>query len=156
MNYKKVYIHYGSTSFEKSLFNKIENKPWVKPRGGLWGSPIDSPRSWKRFVESNEDMDFKDIRKGFKFILDDNANILHIYSVNDLLDLPKIDNRELLMIWLDFEKLVEDGYDAIELHLSEEKIDYNNHIIGESLSCKLYCWDCDSILIMNPDIIIQI
>ena len=40
-------------------------------------------------------------------------------------------------------------YDAIELHLSDEVTD--DYL--ESLYFKLYGWDCDSILIMNPDII---
>ena len=40
-------------------------------------------------------------------------------------------------------------YDAIELHLSEEVVD--DYL--ESLYFKLYGWDCDSILIMNKDII---
>ena len=44
----------------------------------------------------------------------------------------------------DFEKMVEDGVDAIKLNLS--KGDYE-------LYYEFYGWDCDSILIMNPDII---
>ena len=43
----------------------------------------------------------------------------------------------------DFEKLVSDGVDAIEFFISDDN----------KLYWDLYGWDCDSILIMNPNII---
>lgn len=46
-------------------------------------------------------------------------------------------------IYLDFEKLRELGIDAIELHLIE----------NPELYWTLYTWDCDSVLVMNPDVI---
>ena len=49
----------------------------------------------------------------------------------------------------DFEQMVTDGWDAIELHLSDTDISWGN----DSLHFRLYGWDCDSILIMNPKII---
>lgn len=43
-----------------------------------------------------------------------------------------------------FEKLLDDGWDAVELHLSEDR-SYGGFMEG------LYC---DSILVMNPDVIV--
>ena len=45
---------------------------------------------------------------------------------------------------IDFESLSK-SYDAIELHLSDSE---------DNLYMMLYGWDCDSILIMNPDVIV--
>ena len=50
---------------------------------------------------------------------------------------------------LDFELLTYE-YDAIELHLSE---DNSRGDFMECLYWVLYGWDCDSILIMNPDVV---
>ena len=46
----------------------------------------------------------------------------------------------------DFEKLLSDGVDAIELFISDDR----------ELYWSLYGWDCDSILIMNPDVVREI
>ena len=90
--------------------------------------------------------------KNFKFTLDDSANIVEWTAKADLKQVPTQDLSGYLPEYLfdtmgvvpDFEKMVEDGVDAIKLNLS--KGDYE-------LYYELYGWDCDSILIMNPDII---
>ena len=46
----------------------------------------------------------------------------------------------------DFEKMLADGWDAIEFRLSEDS----------ELYWALYGWDCDSILVMNPDVVEEI
>ena len=141
----KTYIHYGHTSFDKNLFIKITNeKPMSKPRGGLWASDINAKYGWKDW---NESAKFAECNKenSFTFTLYDNANILYINSVKDLESLSKAQDKFSFTSWvsLDFEKLAE-IYDAIEVNISS---DYD-------LYYKLYGWDCDSILIMNPDVVI--
>ena len=146
---KIEYIHYGSSAFELERFSRISNTQYfTKPHGGLWASRADALYGWKNFSYENH-IDC-DLYKNFKFTLLDNANVVHIYSVKDLESLPQSKN-EMGWVSLDFEKMLEDGIDAIELHLSEEH--WNGFL--NSLYYKLYGWDCDSILIMNPDIIIQ-
>lgn len=44
-------------------------------------------------------------------------------------------------------------YDGIELHISEETTDLDKY---DELYFALYGWDCDSILIMNPDVVITV
>jgi hypothetical protein len=66
-------------------------------------------------------------------------NVLHIYSIKDLDSLPQIKN-EFCSSWvcLDFEKIMENGIDAIELHLSEEVPCEES--FSEGLYFKLYGW----------------
>jgi len=78
--------------------------------------------------------------------LSNNARVLYINSVNDLKDLSELHNEFGICSWklLDFESIAK-TYDAIEVNISGDP----------ELHFTLYGWDCDSILIMNPDIIIK-
>lgn len=140
---KNKYIHYGHKSFEESLFVEIKNKPFVKPKGGLWASRIDSEYGWKSW---NEDSYFRECsdENSFVFALKENARILIIDSQEKLETLPK--NETIIYDMgnynLDFEKLKED-YDAIEVLISKDS----------RLYWSLYGWDCDSLLVLNKEII---
>ena len=145
----KNYIHYGHTKFDKSVFNKIKNVDCsTKPKGGLWASDVESEHGWKEWCNENK---FRDCDKenSFTFTLSDDAKILYIESVNDLESLPKGKDKFGLNFssWylLDFEKLAE-TYDAVEVSISSDF----------DLYYKLYGWDCDSIVIMNPDIVVEL
>ncbi len=143
----KKYIHYGHKKFDRSKFIPVQNfRAFTKPHGGLWASPVDAEFGWKDWCKENE---FNMCRMGcsFTFELSPEANVLHICSADSLDGLPRVENEWSLPEWcmLDFEKLIEQGYDAIELILSA---DY-------SLYWNLYGWDCDSILIMNPEVIVE-
>lgn len=59
-----------------------------------------------------------------------------------LLELPKLSKKDFISPY-DFEKLSEE-YDVIEVLISEDHRLYH----------MFYGWDCDSIVIMNPNIII--
>lgn len=156
MSSSKKYIHYGHDRFDRNLFVPILNRAlFVKPFGGLWASPVDAAWGWKQWCES-ENFHKGDMRKSFTFTLTDDANVIHIRSVDGLNCLPKQGPYKRLKLdpsWycIDFERLLSEGVDAIELHLSEE-----DHI-GVDFLCglywQLYGWDCDSILIMNPEVV---
>jgi hypothetical protein len=47
-------IHYGSTNYNHEKVGAIVNENWVKPKGGLWASPIDSKWGWKDWCESEK------------------------------------------------------------------------------------------------------
>lgn len=146
------YIHYGADKYEPGKFKPIVNcnYDWTKPRsGGLWASPVDAEWGWKQWC-SSEDFETERLVSSFTFTLSPEARVCHVRTINDLRKLPKRQHMINSMYYLiDFEKAMQE-YDAIELHLSED--------IGDSwegsLYFKLYGWDCDSILIMNPEVIV--
>ena len=143
------YIHYGHTKFDKSMFNKIKNVDCsTKPKGGLWASDVEAEHGWKDWCEAEEFRDCKE-ENSFSFVLSDNAKVLYIDSIDDLKVLPKIDEKFGMnfssWILLDFEKLAE-TYDAVEVSISSDF----------DLYYQLYGWDCDSIVIMNPNVVVEL
>ena len=144
-NEKKIYIHYGSKHFDKNLFQEIKNVAFVKPEGGLWASDVKAKYGWKEWTEDNNFMTEKYNKDNyFKFRLKDTAKVLKLEKPSDLINLPK--DKELLKLrfynCLDFEELKKQ-YDAIE-------------IIIDKLYWDLYGWDCDSILILNKEVIEEV
>lgn len=148
---RKKYIHYGALSFQPDKFQPIKNKTYgaVKPIGGIWASPINAKLGWKQWCVS-EEFRINKLSTSFEFYLDDNARVCHIKSVDDLRKLPRLQGLDSTLYCIDFEKAMV-KYDAIELHLSDEIND--DYLDG--LYFRLYGWDCDSILIMNPNIIMN-
>lgn len=138
------YIHYGHKEFDINKFNPIKNRMgFPKPFGGLWASDINTSYGWKDWNKDNDFVDC-DIDNSFTFELRDDANVFHIHHVTDLKKTPHKKPYQYSSFLIDFEKMKQNGFDAIELHLSEDW----------DLYYELYGWDCDSILIMNPDIVI--
>lgn len=134
----KKYIHYGHKKFDSSIFATIKNRPhFYKPAGGMWASPIDAEYGWKDWCKDSEFVECEN-DNSFSFTLQENARIYHIYSISDVKAMPHIDENSP-----DFEKMLNDGWDAIELHLSK----------CAELYFEPYGWDCDCILIMNKDIV---
>ena len=145
-NKGRKYIHYGHKHFQPELFCPITNLGrWVKPNGGLWGSPVDASFGWK---DRSRGISFVtcDDENSFTFTLAEGARILVIADNDFLKELPQVEDEHAMSTWcvLDFEKLAED-YDAIELVLSADGRLYRS----------LYGWDCDCILVMNPDVVVE-
>lgn len=142
------YIHYGSKKFEKDHFTDISNHPYMtKPFGGLWASRVNAIYGWKDWCDSSEFRKCKE-ENSFSFVLSENARVLYINSVEDLEGLPEVRSNSGFpssFKTLNFEELKK-NYDAIEVNISWDR----------ELYFLLYGWDCDSILIMNPDIIEEI
>lgn len=147
----KLYVHIGSDTFDKKLFKPIKNiEHFVKPSGGLWGSPIDSAYGWEDWVKSNnfnQTLGFEKYGKArFCFKLKDTAKLLYIDKVDILKDLPQVNDDVFQIakpfVALDFESLKQ-NYDAIELDISADS----------DLYWELYGWDVDSILVLNPDVV---
>jgi len=150
-----VYVHYGSKQYDPQRFSPIKNQAlFSKPEGGLWGSPADCEYGWKQWCEANE---FRDCSEdnSFMFTLNENANLLVIGSVDDLNGLPvykpPIPIKISAWVSLDFEKLVENGVDAIRVDMNNG---YSRGRLEDSLYFKLYGWDCSSILVMNKEVIV--
>lgn len=136
------YIHYGCTEFDKNKFNNIRNLPeTTKPFGGFWASRIDAIKSWKNWCEDTEYE--ANLNDNFIFTLNDKSRVLTINNCEQLKKLPKREGiTSIVQTNLDFEALAKE-YDAVEVLISEDPKLYH----------QLYGWDCDSILIMNPDIV---
>ncbi|SDW45607.1 hypothetical protein SAMN05216391_10861 [Lachnospiraceae bacterium KHCPX20] len=144
------YIHFGDL-FDRKKIEPIKNRfAMTKPSGGFWASR--NCKDGFNWIDYNHKVLDKWIgyEKHISFPLKKGANVVEIHCSEDLNSLPKIPKEKLpgdvRLEWtcLDFEKMLADGIDAIEVRGIAEDRD---------LYFDLYGWDCDSILIMNPDII---
>ena len=140
-----TYIHYGHKEFDIDQFVIPKSRQWHnKPIGGLWASKVDAEFGWKDWCE-REDYSLCSDDFSFTFKISDNANILYINCVKDVEKLPdqKTDLSLTCIKTVDFEELIANGIDAIEFNISNDW----------DLYMALYGWDCDSTLILNPNII---
>lgn len=149
-----VYIHYGKSShFDKDLFTPIQNRCFIKPKGGLWGSVGDS---WTEWCKNNEFYTEEGVSKSFKFKV--KGRVLRIQKRKDLEQLkhycderlnPNINdpvfNPFLLFCAIDFEKMSK-NYNAIEVYAG------SNYELYQAL----YGWDVDSICVLNPDAVVEV
>ena len=149
------FIHYGHDHFDINQFDKPTNRFGIicKPWGGLWGSPIDSPNlSWHDWVIDN-DFETDKYLNGDHFIFNipNDANILYLRNIKEVLAMeamdvatirPFMDDYEVTSI--DFEQLLDFGYDAILYENSSPQMYY-----------ALYGWDVDSVLVLNPKCLIM-
>ena len=144
----REYIHYGHDHFDVEIFDTVSNHGglWVKPGGGLWASPVDAEFGWKDWNHGSKFVRCDD-NNSFTFRLSDEARVLVIDSDEILDGLPQRKEEYKRNMWclLDFEKISED-YDAIELVLSADS----------RLYWSLYGWDCDCILVMNPNVVVEV
>lgn len=143
------YIHYGCKSFDENKFNPIKNQSIsTKPLGGFWASPMDTSYGWSDWCRS-EKPHWCNYGVYFTFRLSDKANVVHIRNEKELSEMPVVEKSLINgVVCIDFEKMLNDGVDAVELHL----MDKGN--LNHGLFFALYGWLCDSILIMNPKIIL--
>lgn len=143
------FIHYGNKKFNKNKFDEIKNLYFVKPLGGFWASRVNSENGWKSWCEStNFNLDKYNKNNCFKFKLKENAKVLTITKKEQLENLPKQNlpaEYNSLFVTLDFEKLAKQ-YDAVEVLISEDS----------RLYWDLYGWDCDSLLVMNKNVIVEV
>lgn len=151
----QIYIHYGSKIFNPKLNFPIRNRnyPSVKPYGGLWGSRIGASFGWKDWCKE-EDFRDCDPLDSFQFKLKPEAINYIISKTEDLYALPnlKFDKYKYIKdYYIDFEKCLSLGIDSIELCWYGEEYKY---VRNGNLHYDLYGWDCDSIVILNPDAIV--
>lgn len=158
----------------------------VKPPfySGLWGSPIESENSWKVWNDGNEYSECDD-SNAFRFKVKDGYKILMIDSLESAINLIEnyfmmnsvrllfsdgnvkcdaesdLQNRKMECIeslrcsdpflvcgidGINFMKMNDDGYSGMEISLTE----------FPKLYYLLYGWDCDSIVVWNPEASIQV
>ncbi len=162
---KVIYVHYGTNVFDPAQFIRVRNCSWMakpEPGTGFWASREDDPDGWANWCKQNHYLE-EDLHPWLRFLLADNANVLELVTPDQLETLSKTQPwkvtdaklsdpptmEELTAYftpehcYLDFEKLDADGVDAIELR--------NYFLFQEYLPT----WDCNCILILHPDIIIE-
>ena len=141
MNARLQLIHYGAPAYNPALFMPISDEPYfVKPKGGLWASPVDSSWGWADWCEEEN---FGSLDESFN--LDFVGNLLVIDNYDDLDALPWIEG--MYRAFPSFQCLCVGGfyYDAIHLTVRGERE------TRYSRPRSLYGWDCESVLILNPN-----
>ena len=151
------YVHYGAKFFVRDKFKPIENRDFInKPDGGLWASSCKAKNSWCTWCVENNFRKPK-LDECFHFSLSKTANILRIESLEDCKELilhPVGYMHEEYMNpnyeVIDYKACMERGIDAIEYRydIACKSEDF------EEIDSIMRGWDCDSILILNPEIII--
>lgn len=135
-------VEWVGEDFDISKITPISNHKYgCKTWGGLYTSPVNARKKWRHHLAQAYDLDFDTIPYIVLDIRDD-ARILEVHSYHDLLKLPLIP----YFGWIgqpDWEKALQD-YDA--LHITYEERGFEDVVT--------FGWDCDTIVIKNPNIII--
>lgn len=138
-------VHYGSSRFDISKFRPVSNyRGWPnKPKGGLWASPVDAPYGWADWCKDN---DYYLASESFEFTLSPNAVIAEIRSLADIQELLGYSQGKGMyaICTIDFEVL-KNQIDVIDFKFSENR---------DELYSGLFGWDCDSVLVLNPQSVI--
>lgn len=155
------YVTYGITKdkFSKTIFYDRNHMTLpCKPLYGLWGSRVDAEYGWKDWCA---DSGFRECSEGNKmeFVLVEDSKVLEVHKETDILPyivsrLPQFDyspfqileNRSTsIMDGIIFDKLGNEGYDGLELFISDDYLRLHNGVFST--------WDCDSIVVWNFDAI---
>ena len=146
----KKFIHCGDNKFNKEKFNEVKNiATCTKPFGGLWASEINDKYGWLSWCEKTGYDIHSDINNSFTFTIKDDANIVYIEDYFDpISELPLLST---IYPWycIDFEECVKEGIDAIYAKLYTTKKPNGSFLVSF-----LEGWDCNSIVILNKDIIV--
>lgn len=142
-------IHYGSGIFDKDKIKPVTNDGWVKPKGGLWTSPINSQWGWRDWCACEQ---FRECKEEVSFTLrfKSGAKILIIDSYEDLIDLPLTSPE-----WSDRHKYPD--FEAISkiadaIWLTEK----GQERTRLTYPISLYGWDCETVLILNKECCYQV
>ena len=150
------YIHYGHSKFDPNRWTTprgSEGGMFNKPTyGGLWASPADAEFGWREWC-MRENFGVGSLNRSFRFELSPEARILELTPEN-VWELPvdsaaneripvEVWHRAGRVVGIDFRKLAE-NYDVLVCDMTKYP----------ELYWMLYGWDCDSILVLNKDVIV--
>ena len=146
-----LFIHYGSEHFDKEMFKKpLFDGDMVrylnKPLRGLWGSPVNSNKSWKDFCLS-EDYHVSSLNEHFLFTLKDSARVLKVLNAEDLCSLYSKYTIEENGPTLDWKRITK-SYDAMVLNIpNDSDLVYDLNLLS---------WASDSVVIFNPNVVVAL
>lgn len=130
-------ITYGlGNKIDLNKINTIKNNKFVKPKGGLWASPINAEFGWREWCNTEN---FGNLETSFIFKF--SGDTLKIDSERDLYNFPWEWNE--IYENPNFEKIEKSGCDAIWLTENGMR---STHL---SMPRNLYGWDCECVLILN-------
>lgn len=154
------YVTYGITKdkFSREKFHEVHKTLPCKPLYGLWRSRVDAEYGWKDWCTDSGFRECSDVNK-MEFVLTKGSKILEVHREADILPyivsrLPQFDyspfqrleNRSTsIMDIINFDKLEDEGYDGLELFISDDYLRLHNGVFNT--------WDCDSIVVWNFDAI---
>lgn len=136
--------HYGASSYDPAKFLPIQD--WDRParpkprQGGLWTSPIDSVYGWKEWSDQNEYGDTSTY-----FDIQFHGRLLTIHGEEDLGKLHWTTSGHGKWEYPLFVPVLKQGYDAIHLTVRGQEETWF------SLPRNLYGWDCETVLVLNPE-----
>ena len=136
----------NGTAFYPARFNRIKNSPGNKPLGGLWSSPVNCSFGWVDWCVQEEYGNLRRRDPCDSFVFRYAGEVLKIDTLADMEALPWIEDRGLWSI--DFERLCRQQFGAIYLTEQGQNKTSLSHPIN------LYGWDCETVLILNPQGII--
>jgi hypothetical protein len=143
MHTKLHLVHYGDSEYRPHSFRPISDEPFSKkPRGGLWTSPVNSEFGWKDWCEAEGYSDLEE-----SFYLEFRGSLLVIDSVEDLKKLPWIESVGYGAHSVVFQCFCVGGFTYDAIHLTKKGLEET----AFSKPFSLYGWDCECVLILNPD-----
>lgn len=139
-------ISYGlGERFDRGRFKPVKNRAFVKPDGGLWASPVFSSYGWRDWCEAEH---FNLEKLATSFIFRYGGKILRIDTLEDAKQMPWLLAGDYA--FPDFETMTRTGVDAIWLSPEGERA------TRFSPPHSLYGWDCECVLVMNPNGILEL
>ena len=152
----------GRDKFDPAKFDEVRNTKsyghiLMKPKGGIWTSPLDSTYGWKDWCKAEG---FMKERLDKYIILQFTGTLYVIDGLADLLEMPINNHRVHTMNMgtvaasqpynipeaeLDFVSMKKQGIDAIHLTIKGE------HRTRFSSPWSLYGWDCETVYVMNQE-----
>ena len=158
------FLTYGcGEHYEPERFKPVSNGSMSnKPMGGLWASPVDAEYGWRYWCRA-EDFHQENLKEAFRFSLRPEARVLVIDSKEDLNNLPGrfflkdvglsssiYSNRASI----DFERISQE-YDAIFLTEKGEEETRDWYDEDGFPQRDLCTWDCETLLVLNPGMVIE-
>lgn len=148
-----LFVHYGSTAFDKQVFKPVQSRCYdTKPVYGFWASPICTENSWYAWCNREGYNDYNPNQR-VEFYCKPGSKVFQIDTLDDITFLIKNYPAPYNTYMLQYGSYMEYGlpYLGIDYEAMSKDFDgicYNYTELGNILGP----WDCDSIVIFNPDI----
>lgn len=148
------YMHYGNKVFYAEHFHSVGTSGYtLKPTHGFWGSVENSENGWKQWCQKEGFCGDK-LDLCLRFNLMPNAKVMKVQTLDDIAYLIKNYPAPFTSKISIYESYVRMGlpYKAIDygkMSKDFDGIEYSYTKLGNILGQ----WDCDSVIIFNPDVI---